>query len=200
MNKNDAQWESFYHKTSGRPPRALLVDVLKLFGQKTFESPPKAIDLGSGDGTETAFLLANGWRVLAIDREPAAFKSLSAKISPEVQECLQIQIANFEVIELSPADLIYAGYSVPFCHPQHFDTLWKKIVDNINPEGRFAGQLFGVRDSWVINADMTFFTLEEVRDLFTEFEVEHFREEDEDGDSNVGPKHWHIFHIIARKK
>lgn len=200
MDKNDISWESIYAKTSGRPPRELLVEVIKRFGQNALENPYKAIDLGSGDGTETAFLLAQGWHVLAIDSEPAAFESLNSKIPLEGQGRLQTQRASFETLELSTVDLIYAGYSAPFCHPRHFDTLWNTIVNCINTRGRFAGQLFGVHDTWATNTDMTFFTREQAGNLFSTFEIEHFYEEDEEGDSNIGPKHWHVFHVIARKK
>jgi trans-aconitate methyltransferase len=200
MDKNDFQWEAMYKKISGRQPRELLIDVLGRFAQEPLLNSRNAIDLGCGDGTETAYLLANGWHVLAIDSEQVAFKYLNAKIPPEAQERLQTQIAKFEAVELSPADLIYAGYSVPFCDPQHFDALWNKIVNNINSGGRFTGQLFGVKDTWASTPHMTFVTEEQAQALFTAFEVEFFREEDEDGNSTAGPKHWHLFHVIARKQ
>lgn len=200
MSNHEFQWETFYTNVSGRQPRELLLDVLKRFEQEPLANDRKAIDLGCGDGTETALLLANGWHVLAIDSEPAAFNHLKAKIASAAQERLQTQIAKFETVELAPADLIYAGYSIPFCHPQHFDALWHKIGDNLNPGGRFAGQLFGVRDTWASNPEMTFFTREQAWTLFAGFEVEYFHEEDEDGRSTIGPKHWHIFHVIAQKK
>jgi tellurite methyltransferase len=200
MELNDYQWANFYKDVGGRQPRLLLMDVLERFDQESSKNPRKAIDLGCGDGTETAFLLAKGWHVLAIDSEPSAFDYLNTKIPPQAHERLQTQIAKFEDVELSAADLIYAGYSLPFCHPQHFEALWNKIVTNINPAGRIAGQLFGVNDTWVSNPNLTFFTAEGARALFAPFEVESFQEEDADGESTLGPKHWHIFHVIARKK
>ena len=73
MTDNTFNWENFYQNVSGREPRELLLDVLKRFGSISPDHPLQAIDLGCGDGTETAALLANGWQVMAIDREPAAF-------------------------------------------------------------------------------------------------------------------------------
>ena len=140
------------------------------------------------------------WHVLAVDSQPSAFKYLKEKIPAEAQQRLQTQVAKFEDVELSPADLIHASYSLPFCHPQHFVALWNKIVTSLNSGGRFAGQLFGVNDTWATSPDMTFFTEELARALFADFEVEHFQVEDEDGASTTGPKHWHIFHVIAQKK
>ena len=46
---------------------------------------------------------------------------------------------------------------------------------------------------------MTFHTEDAARALFDGFEVESFVEEDEDGESFDGPKHWHVFHVIARR-
>lgn len=192
------QWENYYSNVSGRQPRPLLLDVIRRMG--VAEDARQAIDLGCGDGTETAALLANGWRVLAIDGEPTAFTHLNAKIPAEARERLQTQVARFEAMELMPAELIYAGFSIPFCRPQHFGALWQKIVTNIVPGGRFAGQLFGVNDTWADNPKMTFFTAELARELFTGFEIEQFDEEEEDGQSTVGAKHWHIFHVIAQKR
>jgi tellurite methyltransferase len=199
MNPSHFEWKDYYTHITGRQPRDLLVEVLKRFETTPTPHTPTAIDLGCGDGTETAFLLANGWQVLAIDSEPQAFTYLEAKIPPSARDRLQTQIASFEAVALSPVDLIYAGFSVPFCHPQAFPALWQKIVSNLNPGGRFAGQLFGVRDTWASHTDMTFFTVEQARALVSGLEIEYFQEEEEDGRSTIGPKHWHLFHIIARK-
>ncbi|HEX5942448.1 MAG TPA: hypothetical protein VFY66_09225, partial [Anaerolineales bacterium] len=70
----------------------------------------------------------------------------------------------------------------------------------IKPGGRFAGQFFGVKDSWANNPEMTFHTEDQFRFLFDGFAIESFHEQDEDGSSSGGPKHWHIFTVIARKK
>lgn len=46
---------------------------------------------------------------------------------------------------------------------------------------------------------MTFHTEEQVRRMFEGFEVEYFYEMDEDGKAVSGPKHWHVFTVIARQ-
>jgi len=94
----------------------------------------------------------------------------------------------------------HASYSLPFCSPEHFDAFWAKIVNAIKSGGRLAGQLFGVRDSWANEPDMTFHTEEQVRKMLENFEIEYFREMDEDGSAVSGPKHWHVFTVIARKR
>jgi trans-aconitate methyltransferase len=189
-------WDDYYKKIQGRAPRQLLLDALAKFpADATFH----AIDLGCGDGTETAFLLSHRWNVLAVDGEPAAIKRLLDKVPSEVQVHLQTQVAKFEEVVLPQADLIHASYSIPFCHPDHFPALWGKIINALKPGGRFAGQFFGVHDSWADNKEMTFHTEAQVRDMLAGLETEYFHEEDADGQAASGPKHWHVFTVITRK-
>ena len=65
--------------------------------------------------------------------------------------------------------------------------------------GRFAGNFFGTYDSWAVNEHMTFHLKAEVQALFSNFSLEHFHEQDAPGRSASGPKHWHIFTVIAKK-
>jgi len=196
MPDEETKWDEYYQKTQGRAPRQLLLDGLEKF--PTGESL-HAIDLGCGDGTETIELFSRGWHVLAVDRAEVAIKRLTGKIPQEAQSRLKTEVAKFEEITLPQTDLIYASFSIPFCHPSHFLELWEKITNALSSGGRFAGQFFGVRDSWANQPDMTFHTEEQVRTLFAGFEIEYFHEEDEDGQSASGLKHWHVFTVIARK-
>ena len=198
--QNTSRWPAFYKGVDGRAPRTLLLEVLARSQAGAADGAPRqAVDLGCGDGTETAVLLQHGWHVLAVDREPEAMAYVRAKAAPEQQSRLQTEIAAFEDVRLPPADLVYAGLSLPFCAPEHFDALWARIVAALRPGGRFAGQFFGVRDSWADDSAMNFHTTEQVQQFLQGFAVEYFREIDEDGIAFSGPKHWHVFEVIARK-
>ncbi len=200
MTHEDANWEEYYQKIQGRAPRSILIDALDRFASDPFQSERKAIDLGCGDGTETALLLERSWNVLAIDGQPAAISRLLAKIPLEQQARLKTQVAKFEHVVLSPTDLMLACFSLPFCEPEHFARLWNEITNSIRRGGRFAGQFFGVRDSWAVNTAMTFHTEEQVRAMLERFEVESFHEQDEDGHAASGPKHWHLFSVVAKRR
>ena len=67
--------------------------------------------------------------------------------------------------------------------------------------GYFVGNFFGLKDSWFsIKKDMTFLSKEQVIDLFNDFEIIDFKEDERDGKTGLGKiKHWHIFDIIAKK-
>ena len=196
MADENLSWDDYYKKIQGRAPRPLLLDALEKFPMGT---SLHAIDLGCGDGTESVVLLSRGWNVLAVDGEPSAINRLMDKVPQEAQVRLQTQVAKFEDVILPPADMIHASYSIPFCHPGHFPVLWTKITDAVKPGGRFAGQFFGVRDSWANEPELTFHTEEQVHAMLEKFETEYFHEYDEDGQAASGPKHWHVFTVIARR-
>ena len=109
MTDENFNWDDYYKKIQGRAPRQLLLDALEKFPA---DAAFQAIDLGSGDGTETAVLLSRGWHVLAVDGESAGIKRLMEKVPQEGQAHLQTQVAKFEEVILSPADLIHASYSI----------------------------------------------------------------------------------------
>jgi hypothetical protein len=46
---------------------------------------------------------------------------------------------------------------------------------------------------------MTFHSAKDVRALLLPLEVEKLDEQEYDGASFSGPKHWHVFEVIARK-
>ena len=58
------------------------------------------------------------------------------------------QRAFEDILELPPADLVYAGFALPFCRPAAFPVLWEAIREAMAPSGWFAGQLFGPHDTW----------------------------------------------------
>ncbi len=120
-------------------------------------------------------------------------------MGPEASERLTTRVARFEDLDgLPPAELVYAGYSLAFGSSASFPGLWRAIREALVPGGRFAGQLFGDRDSWA-NSAATFVSRAEAKRLLEGLEVESFEEEEREGTSFVGPKHWHLFHVIARR-
>jgi hypothetical protein len=138
--------------------------------------------------------------VLAVDGSPEGIVRLRESVLPTDRERLSTRVAPYVEVELPPADLVYAGLSLPFCDPREFDEVWRQITSAIRPDGLFVGHIFGPHDSWAGTPDMTFHTQAEVEALLADFEIEGLREQDEDGEAVSGPKHWHVFHVIARKR
>ncbi len=203
-------WPGYFKVVLGKPPRETLLSALDRFEQEwggpaasTFaeELLPFAIDLGCGEGRDTLELLRRGWKVRAIDAHPAAFDMLLPRAPTESRHRLTAQVAAFEELELPAALLVNASFSLPFCDPAAFDRLWQAIARAILPGGRFAGQLFGDRDSWAAIPARSHQTEEQARALFDGFTLEEFRiDEKDDNDAGGNPKHWHVFHIVAKRR
>jgi tellurite methyltransferase len=193
-----AAWAAYYDKLRDRPPRRTLLTALANFGP----APPDAlaVDLGCGDGRDTIELQRRGWRVVAIDAEPQALRRLQERPLPPGSELLPI-VARFEDVPLPlGVKLVNSSFAMPLCEPEAFRRLWRRIRDALPAGGRFSGQWFGSRDSWVGRPGITFVSRDEALALLAGFELEMFEEEEADSVTPRGnPKRWHIFHIVARK-
>jgi len=192
-------WETYYRWVEGRELRQVFVEALPLLPEANGDGERVAVDLGCGDGKETLVLLEQGWTVLAIDGASEGVARLLESVPPGDVERLTTKVAPFADVELPHADLVYAGFSLPFCDPADFADFWKRVVVAIRPGGLFVGNFFGPRDTWFGTPDMSFHSQVEVERLLAGFEVVSVREQDEGGFAASGPKHWHVFHAIARK-
>lgn len=186
---------SRYYDAADEQPRQTLLDALDRFGEPAF-----AVDLGCGTGRDTLELLRRGWRVLAIDGEQEAIDRL-AVTADGVDARLETEVAPMEEAAWPATQIVNASYSLPFCPPERFPDLWERIVDSLPPGGRFCGQLFGDRDGWAGQEDVVFLPRPEVERLLEPFVLERLSEVDEDGRTALGEaKHWHLFHVVARKR
>ncbi|GAB4386611.1 MAG: class I SAM-dependent methyltransferase [Phycisphaerales bacterium] len=197
-------WPGYFAASAGRPPRETLLGALARFEAEGVpaagETLPIAVDLGCGEGRDTAELLRRGWRVIAIDGHEEAFRRLRARTDIEHWDRLEMRLGAFEECQIPACHLLNASFSLPFCEPARFAQLWKVLTLAIMPGGRFAGQLFGDRDSWAKLPDRSHQSRDEVERLLKPFEIELLQEEERDGtDCSGAGKHWHVFHIIARK-
>lgn len=188
-------WAGYYRWIEGREPRPLFQRALAAYGAV----PPGAVavDLGCGDGIETQVLLAAGFAVTAID-SAARSMELLRKI-PDTGSSLVLQQSSMEEADLPEADLVYAGFALPFCRPEAFDDLWARIRASLRPGGVLACDLFGERDTWADNPEMSFVTRDRATRLLEGLEVIELGESEEDGYSFSGPKHWHTLSVIARR-
>ena len=187
------EWSRYYDAVDATP-RDTLVDALD-----RFDAPGIAVDLGCGSGRDTIELLRRGWRVVAIDAEEEGVRRLRAVTGDD--EPVETRVTSFEEAELPSCELVNASFSLPFCRPDRFGDLWTRIGGALPPGGRFCGQLFGDRDGWAPDPGITFLTRSQVENLLRAYEVERLDEVEEDSTTVLGePKHWHLFHIVARRR
>lgn len=191
-------WAAYYQATLGREPRPLFVKGMAAL-EAASVSPGQAIEIGFGDGRETLALLHVGWRVLAIDSSPSAADVLRPQVPESAAARLTIESAPAESVDLPPFDLLYAGYALPFLDPARFGRFWDGVRSQVRSGGFIVINFFGPHDSWAGREGMSFVDLETVRGLVDGLEVLAIDEQDQDGDSFLGPKHWHVFDVIARR-
>jgi tellurite methyltransferase len=195
-------WRDYYVATAGRPPRPTLRFALDRFAMTAV--PRRAVDLGCGDGRDTIELLRRGWSVTAIDAEPEAIARLRARDDLPPGAALDARCGDFATVEWGAVDLVNASFALPLCPPALFPALWKKTGSSLISGGRFAGQLYGPHDDWAKrsneNRALTIVDATGARGLFADYTIELFEEEESDTVTPRGAsKHWHIFHVVARK-
>jgi len=177
------------------PPRPLLVKAAALVRRKEH-----ALDAGAGALNATKYLLSAGFaQVTAVDAAPRA-QDVAAELADARVTFVLSRFGEFDFPE-SRYDLVNAEFSLPFITPRDFAPTFSPLLRSVKLGGIFTGQLFGPKDSWnVADSGMSFHTRVEAEAFFQDFELVHLEEEDHPGTTKLGePKHWHIFHIIAKR-
>jgi SAM-dependent methyltransferase len=198
MTTDSDRFRPYHEAVAGRPPRPTLLRALAAFdaeGRAGF-----AVDLGAGEGRDAIVLLQRGWSVLAIDTDATALARLRTRSDlPEGARLVTLE-ASFVDAAWPVADLVNSSFALPLCPPDRFPALWARIGESLRPGGRFAGQLYGERDSWAGRPGLTVHTRDAARALFADWTIEMFEEEETDAVTPRGEaKHWHIFHVVARR-
>lgn len=157
-----------------------------------------AVELGCGVGHGVLHLLEKGFRVFANDADPEAIAITRSRLPPGAE--VELLCAPYERLRLPPCDLVCAVFSLFFLKPEDFDPFWRSVVEALKPGGVFLGQFLGVNDGWS-DRGYTLHTAEQVRSLFDGFEILSWEEVDRDGETiHQKPKHWHVFHVVAKKR
>lgn len=184
-------WTNYQNKTYGDEACKLIIDFLDKY------KVDSAIDLGCGSGNETVYMVKNGIKVLAIDRQLNQDFILN-RLSDSEKQLISFKESSFEDVELPKTKLLTAFFSIPFCNPNNFDELWTKIYNSIEDNGYFVGQLFGDRDAWNVVESINTFSIDKVKEYLKNYniikleEIEYVRKSDN--------KKWHFYDIIAQKK
>jgi SAM-dependent methyltransferase len=191
---DDTGWATYYAATRGHPPRPLLVRAVE-----TFSVAGEALDLGCGAGNETRYLLDHGFRVTAVDADPAAIRGLE---DIEDRRLSTVQ-SSFDAFAFGADryDLISAQLALPFNPPETFDDMFTRVRSALKPAGILCCDLWGVNDDWnVPDSGLTFHTREEVLRLVRGLDLLDFREIEEEVELAIrGTRHAHWYEITARR-
>lgn len=187
MNATD--WSAHHELTKNNLPSELLVKALANVPRRD-----RVLDIGDGALKDARYLLGEGFDVTVVDQNILPLTSTFKKL-----HCHAVAFDEF-VFEKDAFDLATAMFALPFNPPESFDTVFTAIKDSLKSGGIFCGQFFGKRDGWSDRLEMTFHTKEQVEQLFADMEIISLVEVEKDSKTADGnPKHWHVFHVIAKK-
>lgn len=204
----DRDWTEYYDAVAGKPPRDTTLKAVEVVGP---DAPRVAIDIGAGDGRDTAVLLAAGFEVLSADPHPDSLRRITERVMSMPQDAarrLHVVTGSAESLDAAIAmrpqfascGIVNASFSLPFVKPDRYARAWSMVRNTLAPGGVFAGQIFGDRDTWATNPTRSHHTREQALQLLEGLEIVQFTEDEKDGHDSVGvPKHWHVFHVVARR-
>ncbi len=123
---------------------------------------------------------------------------LRSQLPLDARTRLQTHEARFEDFEFPACDLVWSGWSLPYCPADRWPALLGRIAHALRPNGRFAGDLFGDSHAWA--AEPGVFTLSEaaLRAQLEGLVIEAFDIEDGIRPSGGGLTRWHAFGIAVR--
>lgn len=151
--------------------------------------------------SNTLELLRRGWTVHAVDADEGGIKMLQEVVPTDLKHRLVTHVSRFENFQFPRCNLVWAGYSWPFCAQTEWPDLWRRICAALLAGGRVAGDLFGKKHAFAVEADVM--TIEEsaLRELISNsgLMIEAFDVEDGVRPSGGGITRWHAFGIAARK-
>ncbi|HMS54543.1 MAG TPA: class I SAM-dependent methyltransferase [Fimbriimonadaceae bacterium] len=180
-------WSAYYDATTDKPLHPLLISL-----EPYLPKSGLAVDLGCGVGIGTKFLLEHGLQVIAVDAEAEAFDRMGDLACTRV-------CSSFSDFKFPACDVVVAQFSLFFLSDGEFREFWPRLTQALKPGGLFCGQLLGRNDDWV-SRGYSAYTDSEVRQFLEAFDILSYEEADRDGQTSLGEsKHWHVFHIIARK-
>ncbi len=108
-------WATYNDDQRTRQPRPLCDELVALAGHGEGR---QALDIGCGAGVETATLQRAGWRVHAIDSAPGTSARVLQTVGEDHRDGLTIEATDLSALaQLPAADLICAGYSLPYLAP-----------------------------------------------------------------------------------
>jgi SAM-dependent methyltransferase len=186
--------EGYYELTKNRPASEFLVEAMKYRANKN----GIALDFGCGAGNETKYLLDSGHEVTAVDGNKDAEKYIKALYSHGKVHFVK---SDFETFKFGSYDFINASRALPFVHKNAFNDVFSRLKGSLKPRGIFVGDFYGVNDQWNKSDEtMTFVAKNDLERLLKGMQIIRMEEKEEDGAiANGNPKHWHVFHVIARK-
>lgn len=165
----------------------------------------RVLDLGCGPGRDTLFLARHGFLVTAIDRSPEALQQLQFQATrlalPNIHTiCHDLDTATFPA---PPYYLVHMANILHFLSKESAIALLTRVKASLCPGGRVTIQAFTTADVlYPARRHKAFFTAEELKSQFKNFEIELCEEEvlvDRPHPGTEYPHEHHLVNFVGRK-
>ena len=193
----DRDFAAYNIAQRGRPVRPLATRAVGAWSASDQVAAPVALELGAGIGIEAAHLASEGFRVHTYDVDPGVEDAMLALAESHPIRHRTVRLEELTV--LPSADLILSCATLSFVPRADFAGLWQLLRNSLRPGGVLAVDLFGQRDDWA-GTDGFYPSRTELDGLLEGLDVLALDEREHDGRSFAGPKHWHTFQVIARRR
>ena len=191
-NRESSDWSNYYDAMLDKP---LHPHYAKL--DPHLPAGGEALDLGCGVGQGVVHLAEMGFHVTAVDGEQKALDHLQKRLPKNAN--VELVCSTFQDFEPGRYDVVVAHFSLFFLPRSDFEAFWPRLVAAVKPGGLLSMQFLGKNDQWADQC--TTHTRQEVDQHLSPFEVLFLQEVEREGETAAGnPKHWHVFHVVARKK
>jgi tellurite methyltransferase len=190
-------------KVWGKKPNKLLQ---KIYGQ--IDSGSEFLDLGSGQGRDSLFMLQKGFKVTAVDKSQEGIKSIKESIQVH-----NLPIANIDLycedivafkIKKNRYALINVINSLQFLSKKDALQIISKIKQAVKNQGYIIISSFtaiGTKNK-KMTFDSCFFEPQELKKLFSDFNIIFYDERevlDKGHPENLKPHKHNIVNMIAQK-
>lgn len=176
-------WSVYNAAHSDRGPRPLTVRALDLAGPGAGRT---AVELGSGSGVDSRFLQARGWDVHSYDADPASAGGAHHVVTDLAR-----------VTDLPATELVLSNATLSFLDEADLRRLLDLVGEWLRPGGVFAADFWGPEDDWA-DGPGTYPDRADLDGLLPWQATAEITERSWDGASFAGPKHWHVFTVLAR--
>ncbi|WP_062269169.1 class I SAM-dependent methyltransferase [Endozoicomonas arenosclerae] len=197
MDNHDQIWSEYYQRVAAYPHKAKTEKAVT-YNQSGLS---RAIDCGCGTGSDTAFLVKQGYWVHAFDINQESVVFCQKRFVKDLK--VSVSCSDFDSFDYPDTGLVIANASLFFAKPDSFQASWLKIRQAIQAGGVFCGDFMGYDDEWLKDKGKVLnpLTEQEIKALFAGFELLEFTERNCIGPTARGPeKHWHTYSVIARKQ
>lgn len=188
-------WRKFIEATKKRKPILLLQKILKNIPKNGV-----ALDLGCGAGVEVKYLAERGFKVTAVDKEKSSINWIKKSCKGLPVNPIREDVVKYR-IQPNSFDIIIAWNLLPFIKKESALKVLSKIQVGLKKKGYFVFSLFGPKDGFSPNKNMSFFEVAELKNLLPYLKFLKLLELKKESPGVLGKiKFWHLIQGIAQKK